>query len=244
MPGQWNNWGKTQYWDNQEGWQPYGEKEANYGWLKKTLIALLVYAVMYGASVSGTRAGNFITNELKYLLTAQTDFTYLKEQAEKYVPLDTDVAVLKKIRDTVTKSADPLLYMAKPVDGKVKKVYGWYTDPGTKEEKLSDGITFEAAAGSVVKAAAQGKVKAVTESAQYGKVVIIEHSQEIDTVYGNLGEVLVKADDAVSQGQIVARVAKPVGTANPELYFEVRVKGKTIDPLTRIRNQTPENERQ
>ena len=77
----------------------------------------------------------------------------------------------------------------------------------------------------------------MTDSAQYGKVMIIEHSRDIESVYGYLGEVLVKQEEVVSQGQIIARSGKNSLTALPLLYFEVREKGKAIDPLSRIKGE-------
>ncbi|MBP2649627.1 MAG: Peptidase [Firmicutes bacterium] len=238
MAKQWNNWGRNQHWDNKDGWQQYGEEEYDYGWLKKTVIALIVFAIAYGANVSETTVGKGVTDGLKYVLTTPTDFDYIGEVLEKYLPQDMDVAVIKRIRETMAKPADPLLYMAKPVDGKLVKMFGWYTDPATKEEKLSDGITIAAVPGTLVKAAASGKVKAVAESAQYGRILIIEHSHDVDTVYGKLDDILVKPDEQVSQGQVVASVGKSANLEVSELYFEIRDKGKAIDPLTRIKNDT------
>ncbi|MBP2653288.1 MAG: Peptidase [Firmicutes bacterium] len=242
MAKYWNSWGRNQHWENKDLWQQYGESESNYGWLKKTVIAVVIFVIVYGAQVSDTVVGHGITDGLHRVLTTETDFGYAAALLAKFAPRDVDVAVLKRIKETVTKSADPLLYMTKPVDGKLLKLFGWHTDPVTKGEKMNDGITIEATSGVAVKAAAQGRVKAVTDSAQFGRILIIEHSQDVDTVYGQLGEVLVKTDDMVSQGQIVARVGKPLNSAVAELYFEVREKGKAIDPLNRIKSDTSTTE--
>lgn len=150
--------------------------------------------------------------------------------------------MLKRVQSTVSKPADPLLYMTKPADGKLSAHFGWQTHPVLKQEMMNDGIGIEAQLGSSVRAAAPGRVKTVSESAKYGKTVIIDHGQEIETMYGHLGEVLVKAEDTVSQGQVIARVGKSGITSGPTLYFEVREKGKPIDPLTRIKGELPVKE--
>jgi murein DD-endopeptidase MepM/ murein hydrolase activator NlpD len=98
--------------------------------------------------------------------------------------------------------------MTNPVDGKVVTRFGWQIHPVLKQEVLQEGVGLEAPLGAPVRAAASGRVKAVADSARHGKVLVVEHSKDIDTLYGHLGEVLVKEGEAVSQGQVVARVGK------------------------------------
>jgi murein DD-endopeptidase MepM/ murein hydrolase activator NlpD len=100
---------------------------------------------------------------------------------------------------------------------------------------MQEGVRLEAPLGSSVRATAAGRVKAVGDSARYGKVVVIDHGQDLESLYGHLGEVLVKEGETVSQGQVIARSGKTGMTAVPQLYFEVREKGIVIDPLTRIK---------
>jgi murein DD-endopeptidase MepM/ murein hydrolase activator NlpD len=145
-----------------------------------------------------------------------------------------DVSVFKRLGGNVTKPADPYMYMTRPVEGKVVAPYGWQVHPVLKQEVLQEGIGLEAALGSPVRAAAAGRVKAVAETARYGKVLVVEHGREVETLYGHLGEVLVREGETVSQGQLVARVGKTGMTAAPLLYFEVREKGVAVDPLPRL----------
>jgi murein DD-endopeptidase MepM/ murein hydrolase activator NlpD len=242
MVRHWNNnrWGNHR-WDSRDPWQSR-EPELSFGWFKKLVVAVILFALVYGAHESDTALGRTVSDGVRYVLTVETDFNYLIDKMASFAPKNMDVSVWKRVQNTVTKPADPLMYMTKPVDGKVVTGYGWRTDPVAKQEKLYEGIAIEASVGVPVKAAAAGKVKAVTDSAQYGKILVIEHSTDIDSVYGYLGEVMVKPEESVSQGQIVARVGKTVGAVAPLLYFEVREKGKAIDPLTRIKDEAPVKE--
>lgn len=237
----WNNRSKQYRWDTRDPWQ-HGEPEPSYGWLKRTVVALLVFVLVYIAYASDTSFGRSVAEAVKYTLTVETDFNYLADKIAEYAPKNMDVSVLKRVQSTVSRPADPLLYMAKPVDGKLSSPFGWRTHPVLKQELMHEGIDLEAPLGSPVRAASAGKVKTVTDTAQYGKVLIIQHSQDIETVYGHLSEVLVKPDEAVSQGQVVARVGKTGMTNVSQLYFEVREKGTAIDPLTRIKEQIPVKE--
>jgi len=90
----------------------------------------------------------------------------------------------------------------------------------------STGIVIGGPAGEPVKAAAAGRVVyAGTGIEAYGPLVIIKHNDTVVTAYGRNGKLLVKEDDAVTQGQPIAEM----GTAG--VQFEVRSGGKPVDPL-------------
>ena len=244
----WNKWKNR--WDSRDNhWasRDYrshnrGEEDSAYKLLKKSLIAMIMFAMVYGLHLTDTQLSRAVDDSVRYLLTAQTDFSVLTEEIAKYAPKGFDQSVLKRVQGTVSKPADPLQYMTKPADGKLAIPYGWQTHPVLKQEMMNDGISIEAPLGTSVRAASQGLVKTVNESAKYGKTIIIEHGQDIETTYGHLGEVLVKPGESVSQGQVIARVGKSGITSGPMLYFEVREKGKPIDPLTRIKGEVPVKE--
>jgi murein DD-endopeptidase MepM/ murein hydrolase activator NlpD len=240
----WNKW-KNNRWGEPRGvdysWQ-YGEAEPDYRWLKKIVVAGILFAVVYCAHISETSLGRTVDDGIRYTLSTPTDFNYIAEQIIIYAPPNLDLSVLKRVQTTVSKSADPLLYMSKPVNGKIVNPFGWGVHPLSKQEMMHEGIDIESELGTSVRAAAPGKVKEVTDSAQFGRSLIIEHSQEIDTLYGHLGEVLVHQGDAVSQGQVIARVGKTGMVNKPGLYFEVRERGKPIDPSARLKGDFPVGE--
>jgi lipoprotein NlpD len=95
----------------------------------------------------------------------------------------------------------------------------------------STGIVIGGAPGEPVKAAAAGRVVYAGSGIEaYGPLVIIKHNDQTVTAYGHNGRLLVKEDDAVSQGQPIAEM----GTDNngvAGVQFEVRSDGKPVDPL-------------
>lgn len=236
-----NKWKKETRWGEpvkDYHWQH--DEEPDYTWLKKFVAAALIFTMVYIAHISDTAIGRVVTDGVRYVMTVETDFSYITERLAPYAPQGFDKAVLKRVQNTVSKPADPLLYMSRPVDGKVVSPYGWRTHPVLKQEMMHEGIDYEALLGTNVKVAAAGKVKMVSDTAQLGKTLIVEHSQDVETVYGHLGEVLVKPGDLVSQGQVIARSGKTGMVTAPILYFEVRDKGKPVDPITRIKGNYPE----
>jgi Membrane proteins related to metalloendopeptidases len=214
------------------------EKGETFGWLKRTAVATLSFAIIYAAQASDTAVGRTVSDAVRYTLTTGTDFSYLAEKITAYAPKDMDISVFKRLSGNVTKPADPFLYLVRPVDGKVVSPFGWQVHPVLKQDVLQEGVGLDAALGTPVRAAAAGRVKAVADSARHGKVLVVEHSKDVDTLYGHLGEVLVKEGDAVSQGQVVARVGKTGMTTVPLLYFELREKGVAVDPLPRLAGES------
>ncbi|MDD4601205.1 hypothetical protein SDC9_09026 [bioreactor metagenome] len=236
----WNRWQNRR--DQRDNWT-YQDEGANYGWLKRSLVAMIIFGLIYTAHISGTVVGTVVDAGVHYTLTTETDWSYIASKVKQYTPKELDLAMFKKVQTTVSKPADPLMYMTKPVAGKVIANFGWQTHPILKQEMMHEGMTFEAPIGTNVTVSAAGKIATVTESAQHGRVIIVEHSQDIQTVYGHLSEVLVKVGDMVSQGQVIAKVGKTGMTNGPLLYFEVREGGKPIDPMTRLKGDLPDGER-
>lgn len=92
------------------------------------------------------------------------------------------------------------------------------------------GIDIATARGSAVLAAAAGRV---AFAGQVGGelFVSIDHPDGIRTTYSFLDVVLVRAGQAVSQRQIVARSgAGHAGSTTPHLHFGMRVGSTYIDP--------------
>lgn len=234
-----NRWQNHRWGDREEySWNDNGPRY-NFGWLKKLVVAIIIFVLVYGVHMSETSVGRMVDEGINYTLSTQTDFNYVVEQIVSHAPPTIDLSVLKKVRTAVSRPANPLLYMSKPVNGKIISPFGWRVHPVSKQEMMHEGIDIEATLGTNIRAAAAGKVKTVTDTAQYGKTLILEHSQDIDTLYGHLGEILVSPGDEISQGQVIGKVGKTGMVSGPLLYFEVREQGKAIDPMTRIKGDFP-----
>jgi len=92
------------------------------------------------------------------------------------------------------------------------------------------GIELGQSLGTPVKAAAAGEVVYSGDGLRgYGNLVIIKHNEEFLSAYGHNRLLKVQEGDVVKVGQTIAEV----GERNqvPLLHFEIRYKGKPVDPL-------------
>ncbi len=96
------------------------------------------------------------------------------------------------------------------------------------------GLRIDGALGQPVMAAADGKVVYTGSGLRgYGQLVIVSHARGWLSAYGHNSSVLVAEDEQVRAGQRIATMG--LGAAQqPMLYFEVRIDGKPVDPLSQL----------
>jgi murein DD-endopeptidase MepM/ murein hydrolase activator NlpD len=135
----------------------------------------------------------------------------------------------------LAREARALLYRADaltvvPVNAEVTSDFGFRRDPINRRRRLHRGIDFDADRGTLVHAAAAGRVITARRKGGYGKVVIIDHGNGLETRYAHLSKLLVERGDLVRAGAEIARVGSSGRVTGPHLHFEVWRDGKAIDP--------------
>lgn len=97
-------------------------------------------------------------------------------------------------------------------------------------EAANKGLDIGGSVGDPVYAAAPGKVVYAGSGLRgYGKLIVIKHNQEYNSVYAHNDKLLVKEDDQVTQGQKIAELGSSEAE-RPKLHFEIRKQGKAVDP--------------
>lgn len=98
-------------------------------------------------------------------------------------------------------------------------------------EASNKGLDIGGRVGDPVHAAAAGKVVYAGSGLRgYGKLIVIKHDQEYNSVYAHNDRLLVKEDEQVEQGQKIAELGS-TESDRPKLHFEIRKQGKAIDPM-------------
>jgi murein DD-endopeptidase MepM/ murein hydrolase activator NlpD len=117
-----------------------------------------------------------------------------------------------------------------PVKGRIISGYGKRSD-GTH----NDGINLAVPQGTEIHAVEGGKVAyAGNELKGYGNLVLIRHDNGWVSAYAHADRLLVKRNDVVRRGQVIARAGRTGTVDQPQLHFELRQGAKPVDPLPHL----------
>jgi len=119
-----------------------------------------------------------------------------------------------------------------PVRGKVAIPFGKHEDPGLETPVFRNGIYISAPEGQVARAVGDGKVVFADWFEGYGQLVIINHGGGYHTLYGNLSDIFPGTGDIIKNNDKVGLVGTSGVLNRAALYFEIRYKGKPLDPAT------------
>jgi murein DD-endopeptidase MepM/ murein hydrolase activator NlpD len=118
-----------------------------------------------------------------------------------------------------------------PLFGEVVSPFGWRDHPITGIYHHHNGIDIDVSVGTMVHAAAPGKVYFCGEEGGYGTLIVLEHSEGYYSFYGHLSETSVRRGQFVEMGQPIARSGNTGLSSGPHLHFEVRYDDFSLDPL-------------
>jgi murein DD-endopeptidase MepM/ murein hydrolase activator NlpD len=109
-------------------------------------------------------------------------------------------------------------------------VEGAIIDPAYNGKSDNAGIDIDVKEGTEVFCAYEGRVKDFGEDIQLGKYIIIDHGAGIETKYAHLSEILVKGEDSITKGDIIAKSGSTGNTTAPHLHFELLYMGENKSP--------------
>ncbi|PIE50117.1 MAG: peptidase M23 [Flavobacteriales bacterium] len=133
---------------------------------------------------------------------------------------------LEKVAEKIKK-----VPMGKPHIGKITSKFGYRHNPftGRSSEKHS-GIDFKGAYGSRINATADGEVFFAGVRGGYGNCVIIQHKNNIKTLYAHMRKITVKQGQKVSLGDKVGELGNTGRSTGPHLHYEIMMNDEKINP--------------
>jgi len=137
------------------------------------------------------------------------------------------------LRQSVLKETLPSIY---PVNVPYRSSsYGWRQDPFRGVRAFHSGLDFSAAHGEPIIATAGGIVVEASQGRNYGKFIAIKHGDGLETRYAHASKLFVKKGDLVNKKDIIALVGNTGRSTGPHLHYEIRLKGRPLDPTNYIR---------
>jgi len=92
------------------------------------------------------------------------------------------------------------------------------------------GLDIAVAFGSNVIATAAGTVIFSGQKGGYGNCVIVSHGNGLATLYGHLSRLIVKTNDKVKVGQVIAKSGNSGRSTGPHLHYEVHKNNTPVNP--------------
>jgi lipoprotein NlpD len=123
-----------------------------------------------------------------------------------------------------TSTSSPISSWRWPTDGKIIENFSG-GDGGNK------GIDIAGSKGQAIVATADGRVVYAGNALRgYGNLIIIKHNDDYLSAYAHNDTMLVREQQEVKAGQKIATMGS-TGTSSTRLHFEIRYKGKSVNPL-------------
>ncbi len=99
--------------------------------------------------------------------------------------------------------------------------------------RAHQGVDYAAPSGTPIRAAGDGKVLFRGIQGGYGNVIILQHGNNITTLYGHMSRFgTARVGARVKQGDVVGYVGKSGLATGPHLHYEYRVNGVHRNPRT------------
>lgn len=118
-----------------------------------------------------------------------------------------------------------------PLTGSLLAGFGGTMPDGS----ASSGMLIGAAAGTPVRAVADGQVVFAEWMSGYGLLCIVDHGNGYMSLYAHNDALMKDVGSSVKRGDAVGSVGNSGGQGRPALYFELRRSGKPVNPTVWLR---------
>jgi murein DD-endopeptidase MepM/ murein hydrolase activator NlpD len=114
--------------------------------------------------------------------------------------------------------------LIRPISGTITSRFG------RRSRGTHTGLDIATSKGVPIKAAASGTVIYSGTKGAYGKMVVIDHGNGIQTYYAHCSRLDVSSGTYVNQGDVIGAVGSTGNSTGPHLHLEVRVNGVAKNP--------------
>ncbi|WP_321475198.1 M23 family metallopeptidase [uncultured Paludibaculum sp.] len=117
-----------------------------------------------------------------------------------------------------------------PVMGRLLSSFGTREDPFFSHQAFHTGVDISAPQGTPVHVAADGVVTEANWGGAYGKLIVVDHLNGLQTYYAHLSRIDVIPNQEVKMGQVIGGTGATGRATAPHLHYEVRRGGAPVNP--------------
>lgn len=117
-----------------------------------------------------------------------------------------------------------------PTFGTLSSYFGQRIDPFSGMGAFHAGVDIVVPTGTPVRVTADGHVSFVGVNGGYGRLVVVEHPDGVQTYYAHLTSFRVFVGQEVRAGDVIANSGSTGRSQSPHLHYEVRINGNPVNP--------------
>lgn len=187
--------------------------------------------------ITSTSAQTTITDTVPYAIEEEdmedlSDSLITFPSSDLYCDWDTsrihsakfDIASLKDSEKELLLFDDASCGYYHPFNGRVTSKFG------PRKKRYHYGVDIDLETGDAVSAAFDGKIRIAKKSKTYGNVIVIRHSNGLETYYAHLSKISVEVGQDVYAGDVIGLGGNTGRSRGSHLHFEVRYLGQPINP--------------
>ncbi|UZP68644.1 M23 family metallopeptidase [Desulfovibrio mangrovi] len=161
-----------------------------------------------------------LTVDKKYVEVAKKDLDRHKAERERVV------AALGRI----SPDSEWALPFLRPVPGGISSEYGLTRFFNEKPRNPHKGLDLRGAAGTPIRACADGVVVLAEQHFFAGNSVYVDHGQGVVSMYFHMSKIDAKVGQKVKRGTVIGMVGSTGRVTGPHLHFGIAVQGELVDP--------------
>lgn len=132
---------------------------------------------------------------------------------------------------TVWSETDVQHEFVTPVSGRTSSIFGLRRFFNNQPRNPHSGLDIAAPEGTPILAVESGTVIEADNFFFSGNVVYIDHGQGLISLYAHMQDMLVKAGDKVSRGQLIGHVGQTGRVTGPHLHLGIILNQTLVDPV-------------
>jgi murein DD-endopeptidase MepM/ murein hydrolase activator NlpD len=150
--------------------------------------------------------------------------------------LNSNLSILKQLlvkQENILKHTPNMMPVEKE-NAKISSGFGWRTNPFTNRREFHAGIDISGKTGTKIIAPANGIVLRTGYDQRLGKYIVLQHTEEIKTIYGHLSRIFLEEGEMIERGNILGAMGNSGLSTSSHLHYALIKNDRCINPMEYI----------